>query len=246
MNKYIFGFLIAFLTFNFLFLLLQPADAFMMTNDSFNIQGSINSSSQTLFNSQYKIQGTTDQNTPQTLKSTNFTINSLLDSSDKKNRKDHFTFTLSKNSIDFGILSPTNPILRDQTIAITTGPTASGYSLNALSNHELQDKSDTTIPSTTCDNGTCSIYTASDWTNILTYGYGYRCDGSDCENSFSQPTYYKQFPLISKEETFIPIITGVQNSRAIESKITHKVTISRSQKEADYFNTITYIASPNF
>lgn len=157
-----------------------------------------------------------------------------------------FSASLSSDLIDFGVLSPTNPIIRTVNLSVTNAPSY-GYSILASEDHSL--KSDqANIPNTTCDSGECNETNAGLWTNTLTYGFGYRCDnitGIDCDNAFSEPNFYKHLPDASSSQFFKPIMTGV-GSQKNEIRISHKINISGNQKQGNYLNTITYIAVPNF
>lgn len=159
-----------------------------------------------------------------------------------------FSFTLSQAAIDFGVLTATNPVTRTNTLTISSG-TASGYTVTASSDHQLQvSTSGAVIPDTTCDSGTCSESAASLWSSTLTYGFGYRCDnvtGSGCVSGFSND-YYKQFADASRSETSQNVMSGTNPSGEIKAQITYKVNISGTQAPGAYGNTITYIATPTF
>ena len=93
-----------------------------------------------------------------------------------------FRFSLSDDLINFGPLSPTDFITRTSSIAVEGDPSYQ-YTITVFENHELQNKKNTIIPNTRCDDGTCSPTTASNWENTLTFGFGYHCEnrsGNDC------------------------------------------------------------------
>ncbi len=158
-----------------------------------------------------------------------------------------FSITLSTDSINFGELTPTNPIIRTVNLKINNAPLF-GYSVIASQDHAL--KSDPPaggeiIPNTTCDNGLCNENIASEWTNTLAYGFGYRCDnliGVDCDMSFLKPNAYKQFPQAPKTQN---IMSGTGKDSK-EARISYKINISGSQKQGVYSNIINYIAVPNY
>ena len=159
-----------------------------------------------------------------------------------------FKFSISETSIDFGSLSPTNPVTRTNTLTVSNG--SGGYTVTANEDHELKETTSAQlIPDTTCDNGSCSETTSAPWTNTLTYGFGYRCDnvnGTDCNSGFSDATSYKQFANKEKSETDANVMTNSNVSRSKSSKNTYKVNIAGTQAAGAYTNKITYIATPTF
>jgi hypothetical protein len=119
----------------------------------------------------------------------------------------------------------------------------------ARENHPLQvEQSGATIPDTTCDSGTCNEQTASAWSSLTTFGFGYRCDnlsGTDCQSGFSNPLNYRQFASSESGELAQPVMRGVNVGRNIEGQITYKVNVSSTQAPGAYENFITYIALPS-
>jgi hypothetical protein len=161
-----------------------------------------------------------------------------------------FSIQLSSDIVDFGTLIPTNPIIRTVDLAIENPPIY-GYSIVAYENEPPSLTSQINnifIPDTTCDDGQCSAQSASEWTNVLTYGFGYRCDnlsGTDCDDSFTNPNFYKHFPNISNNDNLQPIMMGI-GSKNTKTRISYKVNVSKAQNQGKYRNVITYIAVPSF
>jgi hypothetical protein len=161
-----------------------------------------------------------------------------------------FSIWLSSNIVNFGDLIPTNPIIRNVDLSIENPP-IHGYSVFAYENEPLKSNSPTNkmlIPNTTCDNGQCSAQNASEWTNVLTFGFGYRCDnliGTNCDRSFASHNFYKRFPNLVNNDTLQTIMSGIE-SKNIKARISYKVNISKAQKPGKYTNVITYIAVPSF
>lgn len=158
-----------------------------------------------------------------------------------------FRFTISSIFIDFGIISPTSPVLRTNTLTVSNG-SAYGYQVTVSQNHNLRENpTGQEIPATTCDSGTCNPTTAGNWTNSLTYGLGYRCDnvsGSDCDSQFSSgANYYKPF-ISSPSAVVVMSSTNVGVNK--QSTITYKVNISGTQAAGIYTNVLNYIATPSF
>lgn len=170
-----------------------------------------------------------------------------------------FSFSISSLAIDFGTLSPTNPVTRTNTLTIGN-QSAYGYVVTASENHQLLvPASGALIPDTTCDAGGCSETTSAAWSSTLTYGFGYRCDSvsviyngaisNGCVagdlNFYNNPTFYKQFSDNSKSETAQGVMSGT-SGRNQQATITYKTNISSSQVAGTYTNAITYIATPTY
>ncbi len=157
-----------------------------------------------------------------------------------------FRFTISNIFIDFGIISPTIPVLRTNTLTISNG-SAYGYQVTVSENRNLtSDAYGTQIPATTCDSGDCTPTTAALWTSSLTYGFGYRCDNisaTDCDSQFSTANYYK--PFIASPSAIV-IMSSLQVGRNKVGQVTYKVNVSGLQRAGLYTNLINYIATPTF
>lgn len=227
--------------------LAQSASAQTMKNDSFIIQmGNLNELSGKSTGSGYNLNQTGGQVAPGLYSGTNYKaragfqyISSIV----------KFRFSISATSIDFGTLTPTNPILRDNTLTVSN-QSAGGFVVKAFENHPLMvPTTGATIPDTTCDNGSCSETSASSWTSTLTYGFGYRCDGVDsvnyCPADFTGLDSYKQFSDVAKNEKAQTVMKGA-TGRNQKAKITYKVNISATQFAGLYSNAITYIATPTY
>jgi len=161
-----------------------------------------------------------------------------------------FSVSLSSNIVDFGVLSPTNPIVR--TVDLSTNALGVyGYSIIVFEDKPLTattSNSKIFIPDTTCDKGICGVESSAEWINTLTYGFGYRCDdmiGISCDDSFARPNYYKHFPNLASNDDPQPVVSGV-NSSDKAARISYKVNISGDQAQGNYENTVTYIGIPNF
>jgi len=159
-----------------------------------------------------------------------------------------FTITTSNILIDYGIISPTNPITRTSNIILSN----ISNSLLLISYEDTPPQitsSKITIPDTTCDNGSCSSFTAAPWENTLTYGFGFRCDNVTndlCPTNFKHTSYYQQFPNISNKEAPGIIASKSNPLQEYEAEITYKMNISKNQPKGSYTNTITFIAAPGY
>ncbi|OGH14045.1 MAG: hypothetical protein A3H50_03305 [Candidatus Levybacteria bacterium RIFCSPLOWO2_02_FULL_37_10] len=153
-----------------------------------------------------------------------------------------FSFSISSNIIDYGPLTPTNPVYRTIDLVISKG-SSRGYSVFAFANRELSDVNNNSIPDTTCDNGTCSETSSAQWSGNLSFGFGYRCEieAPPCSKDFLIENSFKQFANDSKSEPFRSILNGIDYKKA---QIKFKVNISGTQARSNYSNTITFIAVP--
>lgn len=203
-------------------------------------------SGQTMSNDNYVI----ETDSLETLDANSIQKNKAEPSTQKPNKNTvsaaPFSVSLSSDIIDFGILTPTNPIIRTLDLAINNVPPY-GYSIIAFENHALKSYR-TIIPDTTCDSGECGHENTGIWANPLSFGFGYRCDntmGRDCDRSFSNSNSYKHFSDISGAQLPQSVIKGAGlGKRSV--RLSYKVNISGNQEQGIYSNVITYIAIPNF
>src|SRR3989344_5222872 len=155
-----------------------------------------------------------------------------------------FSFSISNNLVDYGPLTPTNPVFRTTDLIVSKG-SLRNYSVFAFANRQLSDANNNSIPDTTCDNGDCSETSSGAWNGNLSFGFGYRCensDGSGCTEDFSGTDYFKQFSNDSKSESYQAVINSIDSKKA---KIEYKVNISNNQPKSSYSNSITFIAVPD-
>lgn len=197
----------------------------------------------------------------QTISNNNYTIQggdieqkTLINPEDSQNQpsgsssdmySEPFSFSLSDNLVDYGPLTPTNPVFRTTELIISRG-SSWGYSVFSFEDHELRDPNNNFIPDTTCDNGACSETVSAQWSGNLSFGFGYRCenpDNSGCIEDFSKADYFKQFANDSKSEPSQPILNSFNPSK--KAIIKYKVNISGNQNKSNYSNSIILIAVPN-
>ena len=231
----------------FLSLISSGAYALTMSNSNYILQmGNFNMASGKPTGDNYKLGFTAGQTAPGLFTGTNYKVRSGFQ---YIKSIISFAFSVSSTSIDFGVLPPTEPVTRTNNLTISNG-SANGYAVTASENHQLLvAASGALIPDTTCDNGTCTQSSSSDWTNTLTYGFGYRCDnitGTDCASGFATSALYKQFADNSLGETAQNVMNGANVGRNKQATITYKVNISNTQAAGLYTNVITYIATPTF
>lgn len=159
-----------------------------------------------------------------------------------------FTFSLDQLLVDFGLLSPTNPIIRSNAVTINQG-SANGYTFQIFENRQLstEDKQ-SLIPDTSCDNGSCTQEIASSWQTLLSYGLGYRCEnvsGSSCISGFNDTSHYKRLPSMQNNEKPEVVLIS-NNNKSSQANIIYRLNVANTQKNQLYTNTVTYIASPNY
>lgn len=231
----------------FIGLFLSSASAQTMSNKDYIIQiQGFNAASGTTTNANYTLRSTAGEVATGVSENEDFKIKAGFENIVSSSP---FFVLLSADIIDFGTLSPTNPIIRTVNLSVYSLPLY-GYSIIAYENHPLKNGSEPPaqiIPDTTCDNGQCNEENAGAWTNTLTYGFGYRCDnlaGNDCGSSFSNPSFYKHFADISNS-TAPSVMKGI-GSENKDIRLSYKVNIPGTQPEGIYSNIITYIAVPNF
>jgi hypothetical protein len=155
------------------------------------------------------------------------------------------SITLSQDSIDYGIFSPTNPVIRTSGISLKN--TFLGSEIFGYESTPLLSTSKQVIENTSCDNGACTPETSALWNNTLTYGFGYRCDSQDatiCDLQFSNADYFKPYADSSTGHVPQTIIYAPQGNS--QATISYKVNISGTQKTGSYNNSIIYLAIPNF
>lgn len=212
-----------------------------MTNSYFKLKmGNLNTAAGTGTNSQYSLNETLGQISANLFTGTNFKVRAGFQYVRTGNIP--FSFSLSTNTIDFGQITPTNPVLR--TLDLTVG-NSKGFSVTAYEDKTLTSTS-SAIPDTSCDNGDCNPTKAAIWAGALTYGFGYRCDdlqATNCVLGFND-SFYKPFAQSSSSAT--QIMTSNIGGRSRKSKITYKVNVSGSQALGTYTNIVTYIANPGY
>ncbi len=168
----------------------------------------------------------------------NYTVNTSNDS---------LSINTSQNTIDYGILSSTNPVTRISNISFSNSQF--GAEILTYENRPLETIKNDIIQNTSCDDGDCSSFTAAVWTNTLTYGFGYRCDSQDstlCDPQFANADYFKQYPEDSLDELAEPLLISNHSSHTNKAVVTYKVNIPGTQKPGAYYNSITYLAVPGF
>jgi len=158
-----------------------------------------------------------------------------------------FSFSLSKTSIDFGILTAGSPAT-DSLVLTISNNSAYGYQVLVKEDKPLTSTQGDTIPDTTCDSGsTCSEYDANVWSQNTSYGFGYNMSGDDVDTTdFVDSTYYRPFPSLADNEAGAVVMSSTAAARNRQATMTLKVNISGTQAAGRYGNELIFIAVPSY
>ncbi len=159
--------------------------------------------------------------------------------------------------VAFGSLQIANFIDAAQKLMTATNA-SSGYSVTAQESNEMRMIgatgliAGTTIPDTTCDDGTCTEAVGAGWTSPDYNGLGYSLEnvtGSPATFEYSDDTsgfLARQFSNIGGGETAAEIMTNAGPSSGDECNVCYRITIDELQPPGTYENSVTYIATANF
>ncbi len=237
--KRIFNFtlLIATLHFALLILHFQKANAQTSTNNNYNLEiNDINTSPEESENS---------PEIPPPTEPSNQT-NEIPGGIKSITQEDPLFFSISAGIVDFGTLSPGNPVIRNTALSVLSS--SLNYQIISFEDHPLSTSDNQVIADTTCDNGACTELEEALWENQLTYGLGFRCESKIdflCLG-FSDENSYKQLADAKKLETPQTVIRGQKGDKAKEAQISLKLNTSGNQKTGSYSNTVTFILVPNY
>lgn len=150
---------------------------------------------------------------------------------------------VSDDFVQFGPLSPTNPVIRQLRFSISDGQFP--FSLFQQMDHDLFNDPGQSIPATSCDNGSCSDKQASLWISTLTYGLGVRCEnliGTVCPDDFIEKNTFR--PLgVPTSYTGSKIASGASREK-VEFSLTYKLVVPGTQAPGSYQATVSYILIP--
>ena len=158
-----------------------------------------------------------------------------------------FRFTISKTSIDLGILTPNAHNTDSHNLSISTR--GSGYVIYTYEARPLTLITDnnTTIPDTTCDDGTCDETQANTWVNQSIGGFGFNVSGDNVASDFVNQNYFRQFADRSAGETMQTIMSS--NSIAVndQATVTYKAGLTSGSQAAGIYTTyVAYVAVPTY
>jgi len=155
----------------------------------------------------------------QTLKSSKFAIEQGVTGARVQTTATPITIALSTDFIDYGQLSPTNPIKREISIA-----TEGTDKLFVFQNHPLLaqiNAANEIVPDTTCDSGGCTEFISTTWINPFTFGLGFSFDDRSYQQFADTPT-----------------------ASITPRKMTIKLNVNQTQKLGSYTHTLTFWAIP--
>ncbi len=159
--------------------------------------------------------------------------------------------------VAFGTLQISDFIDAAQKLKVATNA-ESGYSVTTQESTEMQligatgPISGTTIPDTTCDDGTCTEAAGVGWTDPDANGLGYSLDnvtGTPASFEYNDDAsgfLARQFPNIGNGETAYEIMNSTGPSNTEEAYVCYRITISSVQQAGTYENDVMYIATANF
>jgi hypothetical protein len=221
------------------------AHAQTMSNGNYIIQmGNLNMSAGRPTGSGYKLLTTLGQTGPGLYSGTNYKVRAGFE---YILSKIPFRFSISSIFVDFGSVSPGNPVYRTNQLTISNG-SAFGYQVMTSQNHNLRnDAYGVDIGPTACDSGfTCDTGSANQWQTPIAFGFGYNCTnvfGTDCALDFTNSSYYRPF-ISSPSAVMVMHSSSVGRNR--QAKITYQLNVSNVQAAGQYHNVINYIATPTF
>jgi hypothetical protein len=192
----------------------------------------------------YTLTDSVGQNTPGQYDNAGYTVKAGFQYIYDKNIP--LSFSISDLDLNFGPLVPNIGSTVTNTLTIST-PTAHGYDIMAIANHPLKTiGSNSTIPDTKCDSGTCSDSISGIWTSSSTHGFGFNANGNGTSTYFTNQTYFRQFADASINETAKIIMSENIPVENHSSTVTYKINISTIQPAGTYQNSINYIAVPKY
>lgn len=150
---------------------------------------------------------------------------------------------VSDDFVQFGPLSPTNPVIRQLRFSIR-GQTLP-FSLFQQMDHNLLNDPGQSIPPTSCDNGSCTETQASLWSSTLTYGLGVRCEnikGTACPDDFLEKNTFRPLGILSSGAASI-IASGITGEQT-ELSLLYKLVVPGTQEKGNYQARASYILVP--
>ena len=245
-----------FIVFLFTIYYLRPSISLAQTFDSnsYHIDfGNFNMTSGKKSSANYTLTDTVGQNAPGQYDSTGYIVKAGFQYLYEQNIP--LSFIVSNLDLNFGSLTPNVGSTVTNTLTIST-PTGHGYDILVVTNHPLKSiGSNSTIPDTKCDSGTCSESVSGVWTSNSTNGFGFNVVGVNSSmvvtgvgtsNYFTDSTYFRQFADASVSETAKIIMSEPTPVKDHSALVTYKINISPNQPAGTYQNSINYIAVPKY
>lgn len=134
---------------------------------------------------------------------------------------------------------------------------ANGYAVTAIENDQMGKDGGTTpfIPDTTCDGGTCTHTTSTNWVTATNNGLGYAIQNVSAAtisatyngySEFARSFSAKQFPAIIEGESPETIMSSSTVSNAEQVNVCYRLSVGATQAAGDYMNQVTYTATAKF
>lgn len=155
--------------------------------------------------------------------------------------------TTTATSVPFGTLSLNTFVDGAQLLTVSTNA-VNGYSVTAIENDQMSigGLGATTIPDTTCDSGTCTSTSESNWaTPTDNPGFGYSLTSlSGATVPFTAGGSFSSRPFDTTTPREVMSSTGVANSHQIN--VCYRISVDATQAAGDYENQITYTATATY
>ncbi len=158
-----------------------------------------------------------------------------------------FSFSISKTSIDLGVLTPNSHNTDSHTLTINTR--GAGYVVYAYEKQPLTliTNNSVTIPDTTCDTGGCSETQADTWINPSIGGFGFNISGDGTPSDFVSSDYFRQFANQAQGESMQVVMSSNNIATNDQATVTYKAGLtSGSQAAGTYTTYISYVAVPTY
>lgn len=154
------------------------------------------------------------------------------------------SFSVDPNVIDFGNLTPNNPLEKTLRITISNG-NATGYTVRVSENQPLATAVGAEIPDTVCDgvkNTPCSISQSRGWLDPSTYGFGYKVEGRTSPSDFNRKNYFRPFAATRKNDKPVVVMESRAKKAVDQSTMTLRVNIGANQPVGQYRNVLSFSA----
>ena len=153
------------------------------------------------------------------------------------------SFSISPVLVDFGSLTPNNPLEKQIFLKISNGKVP-GYTVKVAQNHQLTSPSQATTPDTVCDNHQkpCTQTQASRWQLNSSFGLGYRVSGTAVTQDFNTDFAYRPFASISRNDKAVLIMESSRENTTDEAVMTVKLNVDHNQPVGMYENVIIFTA----
>lgn len=222
----------------------QVVHAETMSSDSYKIQfGNFNMTSGEKSSASYKVTDTVGQTAAGAFTGSGYQVKAGFQYIYPFEK---FSFTISSLTINLGDLTYGSFNSESHTVTVNTNG-AGGYLVTVFETHPLRLQSGfSTIPDTTCDDGSCSETTASSWIDATKPGFGFNVFGDDVATDFVNMDYFRQFADLSNNEEMQTIMSGSGIARNRSATITYKAAPQGTQAAGVYETQIIYSAIPAY